>query len=486
MQSTDPGPVLSPPVKPSDAKSWTLCRRRVWLDNQPGVIVEGEDPFERLVIEMGLEHERNVLGQLAGERTVVRAKSQSHTRQCMQEGVDVIYQGQLVDESQGLVGNPDFLIRHVSGSYQAADAKLALNEQKKEIQVQLGLYRLLLKSELPALVFRGDNTIGEIGDEANKVTGEFIDDMRALLARTSEPAVRYSHSRCRQCPYYLHCRPGFEEKGDTSLLYNVRGDVAEALSRNGISDIEALAACDPATIPDIPYLKGEAKKRRAVLQAKAFLTGEMFRVDAINLPEGEWVHFDIEDNPLTLTGQKHVYLWGFLKPDHEGSDYEYVWTDSQEQDLQGWVRFLDLVGRFLDEYPDLVLAHYSNHESTTISQYAKRFGMESHPVARLLLGEESPLFDLHSVVERCLVLPIDGYGLKDVCKNPNLVDFQWGEQDSGGQWSIALYHDYLDLENRAERNRIKDRILRYNLDDVRATVALEKWLRAGPLKRTRL
>jgi len=35
------------------------------------------------------------------------------------------------------VGYPDFLIRHASGEYQPADAKLSLSVDKKEIQVQL-------------------------------------------------------------------------------------------------------------------------------------------------------------------------------------------------------------------------------------------------------------------------------------------------------------------------------------------------------------
>lgn len=53
-----------PLIKPSDAKSWSLCKRRVWLDNkieldaQPAI-----DPFEQLIIEKGLAHEQAVLEQ---------------------------------------------------------------------------------------------------------------------------------------------------------------------------------------------------------------------------------------------------------------------------------------------------------------------------------------------------------------------------------------------------------------------------------------
>jgi uncharacterized protein len=69
-------------------------------------------------------------------------------------------------------------------------------------------------------------------------------------------------------------------------------------------------------------LKGFEKKQRAVLQAKAYLTGNFYQLKPVQLPQGTWVHFDIEDNPLTESGQKHVYLWGFLKPGYGQTDFE--------------------------------------------------------------------------------------------------------------------------------------------------------------------
>lgn len=39
-----------PLIKPSDAKSWTLCARRVWLDNKGDLDPQPlEDAFEQLV-----------------------------------------------------------------------------------------------------------------------------------------------------------------------------------------------------------------------------------------------------------------------------------------------------------------------------------------------------------------------------------------------------------------------------------------------------
>lgn len=473
-----------PLIKPSDAKSWSLCARRVWLDNKGNFDLQlVDDPFEQLVIELGIAHEQAVLERLSGNMDVHTATSPDDTSRLMAERVSAIYQAQLLNEADGIIGRPDFLILDESGQYQAADAKLSLSEEKKETQVQLGIYRRLLGSDLPAIVFLGDGDQALIGDEANSVANQFATEMRKLLSSEDEPLVRYSHSKCRACPYYTHCKPPFEQKEELSLLYGIQKRTAIGLESAGIDTISKLAGTDPNTIPDVPYLKGYDKKNRAVLQAKSYLSNEVFRLKPVELQEGHWIHFDIESNPLTGNGKKHVYLWGFLVPDFSGSsghgDFEYVWTNQDEEDEQGWLQFLDQIEGYKRQYPDLILAHYSSHERSTICAYAKRYGMEDHPTVVYLLGNESPLVDLQKPVLESLVLPLQGYGLKDICKHHDLVNFQWQDEESGSQWSVVQFNRFLAEPDTEIRARLKDEILSYNRDDVTATRRLEEWLRAN-------
>lgn len=473
-------PPANPIIKPSDAVSWVSCARRVWLDNRNGFEFEStEDEFVQLVIELGLAHEKAVLDRLGQELEVHTATSPEHTQRLMDEGVDVIYQAQLIDNENGFVGYPDFLIRHESGAYQPADAKLSLTDGKKEIQAQLGLYRRILGTDLPAITFLGDGSTGEINDKANAITNQFVTEMRELLASDIEPLVRYSHSKCRACPYYAHCKPAFEEKEELSLLYGIQGRVAIGLEAAGIDTIRKLADCDPNTIPNIPYLKGYEKKNRAVLQAKAYLTGEVYQLCAVTLPDGHWIHFDIEDNPLTGTGDKHVYLWGFLVPDYHSENFEYVWTDHESQDKQGWLGFLDQIEQYRERYSNLIIAHYSQHERSTIRSYAKRYDMEENDTVQYLLADESPLFDMQKPVLESLVLPLQGYRLKDICKHKDLVNFQWEDDGSGSQWSIVQFNRFLAESNPQLREALKSDILGYNRDDVIATRKLEEWLRSS-------
>jgi len=465
-------------IKPSDAKSWGLCARRVWLDNNGSLdLSTTEDEFEQLIIQLGLEHENAVLQRLTEIFEIHTARSLEHTAQLMADRAQVIYQAQLLDEANGFTGYPDFLILHESGEYQPADAKLSLSEDKKEIQVQLGFYRRMLGSQLPAIVFLGDGSEALIGEEADRITDQFITDMRELLASDEEPQVRYSHSKCRACTYYNYCKPVFEANQELTLLYGIQGRAAAGLETEGINTIDELAVTDSSTIPDIPYLKGDAKKQRAVLQAKSYLTGEIFQLQPVSLPEGQWVHFDIEDNPLADSGMKHVYLWGFLVPDYDKDNFEYVWTDIEAEDQKGWLQFLAKIEEYRQRYPSLILAHYSSHERSTIKSYAKRYNMEENDTVLYLLGDNSPLFDMQKPVLDNLVLPLQGYGLKDICKHKDLVNFQWEDDDSGSQWSVVQFNRFLTEPDIQVKDKLKKDILGYNRDDVIATRRLEEWLR---------
>ena len=76
------------------------------------------------------------------------------------------------------------------------------------------------------------------------------------------------------------------------------------------------------------------------------------------------------------------------------------------------------------------------------------------------------------------VLPLQAYGLKDICKHKDLVNFQWEDNESGSQWSIVQFHRFLAETDLVTKDGLKSEILGYNRDDVIATRKLEEWLRS--------
>ena len=88
-----------------------------------------------------------------------------------------------------------------------------------------------------------------------------------------------------------------------------------------------------------------------------------------------------------------------------------------------------------------------------------------------LLGENTQIYDIHKPVLKNLILPLQGYGLKD------LVNFQWENEESGYQWSVVQFNEFQQEEDEAKREVLKEDILGYNKGDVLATRKLEEWLR---------
>lgn len=467
-------------ISAGDAKSWKHCQRRVWFDhNPPADFRAEEDAFELLVQQAGDEHEQRIKTALEAYGDVVEAHSVEHTKALMAAKTAVIFQPVAIDVSGTVIGKPDFLVLTETGDYQVADAKLALSMKgRSDLEIQLGLYRQLFDSKLPALVYLGSGEIAEVDESSDSKVETFLDSMRALLAQPSPPLAHYGFSKCGVCPYHDICLPAFEAQGDLPLLYGVDPRAVPGLQKQGISTIAKLAEADPLALQDVPYFKGAPKKERLVKQAQSYLSGEMHVVAPIELPSGTWVHFDVEANPLPVAGNE-VYLWGLLEPDYETANFQYTWSDGdQAGDYRAWCEFLDKVEDYRQQYPDLVLAHFANYEVTQIKTYAMRYDMLEDARVEWLLGDDSPLFDMRDVLTQSLVLPLKSYGLKAVCKAKNLVNFQWELSESGSQWSVVRYVDYLKCADSAEREAIKQEILTYNRDDVKATRALELWLRS--------
>lgn len=465
-------------IQASDARSWSHCPRRAWYDHRPPPdLIVGATPFDVLLAEAGQAHEAGIRAKLGGG---VRAKSPAHTAALMAEGVPLIYQPAFEDHELGLEGRPDFLIRTPDGDYQVADAKLATRlDDHPEISLQLALYRRLVGTGLPALVYTGTGDVIAVPSDADLQAERFLNEFHASLTCTDPPVTHFSETKCSSCPYDAVCRPAFEQAGELTMVFGVHARAAEGLRDSGIRTMTELAAVDPEKLPDVPHLKGTDKKRRAVLQARSQLTGEVFVLEPPQLSTGTWVHFDVESNPLAETPGGEVYLWGFLPPPYSPASYQRIWSDGgPAEDERAWLAFLSETQSYRDRFPDLRMIHYSPFEVTQIRTYARRYAMEDDPSVTWLIGDAPPLFDLADAVRQSVVLPLKGYGLKAICKHPCLVNFRWELPESGSQWSVVRYIDYLRAEDPADRATIRREIETYNRDDVLATRALETWLRS--------
>jgi hypothetical protein len=55
-------------------------------------------------------------------------------------------------------------------------------DELEQLVIEFGLYRRILGTDLPAITFLSDGGTGEVNDEANTITNQFVTEMRELLA----------------------------------------------------------------------------------------------------------------------------------------------------------------------------------------------------------------------------------------------------------------------------------------------------------------
>lgn len=460
----------------SDALSWSLCKRRAWFDFHPPELgAEEADRFAQLVMARGLEHEEEVLNAM-GPYDI--ASDAAHTQSLMAKGVPLIYQGTLIDSDLGVICKPDFL-RLDRDEYRAEDAKLSSSMNGKRAQLaQIGCYDIVLGSSLRARAIMPNDEVYELVEKDLRTATTFITEMRVVVDSDVRPSANYTASKCEACPYKATCVPEFEETGNLGLNYFVDSRALPELAARGIRTLADMAATTVEVLDGVPYLKKIERREKAILQSRSLLEKKLFRLGPTSSAKGTAIHFDVETWPFGAEGKGTVYLWGFLAPPYGPDNYEYVWADESEPggDRKGWMDFLKAVRGYLKRYPDCTFVHYTDFELHQIRMYSKRFDMESDHTVMSLLNNSELFFDIKKAVSDSLILPLHGYGLKGICKAEELVNFQWELDESGSQWSVVRYADYLASDNGEERELIRQELLGYNRDDVRATRAQEVWL----------
>ncbi len=125
-----------------------------------------------------------------------------------------------------------------------------------------------------------------------------------------------------------------------------------------------------------------------------------------------------------------------------------------------------------------LVAFYSHAEIDELRRIARLSG-DPVLVARVeAIAKSSNWVDLRIVVEANLVLG-HGFGLKKLAP---YAGFQWRDEDPSGSASMTWYDKAVAAETELEREQNQQRLLAYNEDDCRATLALRQWLSSADLE----
>ncbi|MDO4783613.1 MAG: TM0106 family RecB-like putative nuclease [Propionibacteriaceae bacterium] len=297
------------------------------------------------------------------------------------------------------------------------------------------------------------------------------------------PVVPIVIRECEYCLWWERCRSQLDDESISLRINKSPLDVREisALSALGIATLTDLAGADldellPRYLPEVRHREGaESRVRLAARRARLMIAGvalERTTTGPIEVPEAEVeIDFDIE-----TSDEGRTYLWGLLVNDRVAGTSEYhAFARFADLDRCGETELLIEFARFLAPLlrdRDALVYHYSDYERVFLNRLSKLTG--DPDVAYVAEASATHFVDLFTLVREHF-FGASGLGLKTVAHAG--AGFSWRDDDPGGLNSQAWFNDAVHADDPAEREAARVRVLEYNEDDVRATLALREWLR---------
>ena len=507
------------------------CPHWLWYDlyGEPGKKNE-QPPLLQMIYQDGLHHETKL--KLLGSRPSTAGRQFKEidpnlfkdldeaflaTLELMKKGEN-IYHGVLMDEHW--VGMPDLLvarpvkelglpaaeIAHAFGKpgrvsegsregfqhknnigtgafgehyYVAYDIKSS-GELKDETKFQLVFYSLILE-RLQGIRPREAYLINAYGEETAFVVDEFLQQFDLNLSQIEkildgQKPPPFLKSGCKRTPWYNLCVEEVEGCRDVSLVYRLSQSDQRQLYDIGIRTIDDFARSDLEVVRTQLESWNFDKLLRFYNQAQALIKNEPVIMQNSNFAEAPTeIYFDIESDPT----HGLVYLLGVLVKKTAASakssgvpmEYLHWFAEGADGERAIWEQFT----AWLAEQPnDVVIYHYANYERQMFDRLAQKYGVKFEIADKF----RSRTVDLLRSVTDAVILPIYFYSLKDVAR---YVGYTWEAEDAGGAESVLWYDEWLT----AGDNKLKEKIIRYNEDDVRATLAVKEWLAKQKPKTTR-
>jgi uncharacterized protein len=486
-------------LSPSDLANHLACPHltRLELRVQRGELERPyvNDPYGRIILRKGNEHEAAYLGRLEAQGLrVLRLRTYDDegfdaedARRVTEEAIrsaeeDVLYQAYLTDGTWR--GFADFLVRLPAGTYEPVDTKLARSAKPLHV-IQLCFYAEQLERIQGRLPEHVHVELGS-GERETLRTADFIAFFRrsrqrllaAIAGDGQDGTWPWPVYHCTICDFRHLCRDQRVAEDHPILVAGLGRLHAERLAAAGIPTLAALA--ETALDTRVPRIRPETFGRirsQAALQLHFTRTSER-RVELLpdeeerglrTLPppsEGD-VWLDLEGHPFYEPARGLEYLFGWCYRDGGETRYEVVWGLDRAGEKAAFERFVDWVERRRGVHPDLHVYHYAGYERTALRRLMGEHSTREREIDEWLRQEL--LVDLYRVVRQSLRAGVTSYSIKEIEK---LYGFVRTAEVAGGDESVVLFEQWLE----AREDELLEGIRAYNEEDCRSTVALHEWL----------
>ncbi len=478
------------------------CPHKVWRDihgPQDEKITE-TNPFVKLLWEKGVLHEKKIIKSLGKITDLSKGTLDERFQQTvlhLKRGTPLLYQGVLI--SGNLLGIPDLLKKTEDGLYIPIDIKsgrgfegtgedLEQGRPKKHYAVQLCLYADILHR----LGF-GQNNRGKVIDIEGREFDYFLDEttspknpltwldeyrlavkeVEKLLSNKKEnkPAIGGS---CRLCPWYYSCKQWCEKNDDLTRIFYLGRNKRDIINSDlNIYRVAEMCNCSAGSILKLKnkyrgFLKGVGKGtlEKIIIRANLVKKGTHKIHNDIEFPQVSTELFlDIEDDPT----QDFIYLHGIYERRKKKEKFIFFLAkdNNPEQEKDAWQKLMSYIQSLPSH--DYALYYYSSHEKTAYSRLREKYPEVITREDLEALFEGNNFIDLYNVLYKNTDWPLWSYSLKDIAA---YLGFKWRDESPSGALSIQWYNRYLDKKD----SNILKRILEYNEDDCKATMAIKDFL----------
>ncbi|MET0965144.1 MAG: TM0106 family RecB-like putative nuclease [Nakamurella sp.] len=304
----------------------------------------------------------------------------------------------------------------------------------------------------------------------------------ATAAVTGGPALALPSriAECRRCPWWPRCSTELTAAADISLL--LTGDDVAAARTAGIATISELADLPKEALTVLPLTV--TPPGQAQVRARAWVRGvPLVRVG----PRASIRRADVEiDVDAESYGEDGAYLWGAAL---SGADvglpqgYRAFVTWAQLPSAEQGTAFGDFFGYLMQVRAAAVnsgltfgvFCYAKSAEERWMLGLARRYaGLPGVPAARDVAAfcSSSEWIDVLQEIKRQYV-PRGSLKLKELA---GAMGFSWRDPEPGGENSMAWYRAVVDDPASPEGVEMAQRVLRYNEDDVLATLAVRRWV----------
>lgn len=453
---------MSGPITPSKIATTRECPHYYYLEcfGDRSKLREVSDG-EELRMQQGRLFETDVVSKIPGAESVPWKypdfkTGYVKTMEMLKKGPAWIHSGVLL--SRNLLGVPDLLKRIDrrsslgNYSYEPIDVKGHKAIQPSDI-LQLYAYAYLLEPLLGHRPERGGIWLNTrqveevVFDEELKIEFSHVLTQMKQIEEKKLKTSPVQCSACDTCLWIGQCTADWVAVDHVCLLTGVGASLAGKLKSAGITTCREVSEADAKTLSTTLKRDFDATAR-LIQAAKSRRDNKPYVLKKPIFPGDVPIYFyDIE------TYGAITFLHGVIRLYKGKREERSFYVGSPDEEEKAWHEFLDYVAQDNES----VVYCWTNYEKGFTQKLWSKY--EGNEAGYNHLGDH--LEDHCKFVKDHFVLPCRGYSLKQVAP---VFGFHWQAQDAGGGNCEAWYGRWLESKDPA----LYEKILEYNLDDVRA------------------